>query len=82
MKRLVGKRFIAGGKRLVPGTIVDVTGWRNLKVLESGGWLKPVPDSEPKSAPKVDEPKVEAEEASPKPVKKATKPADGSENDK
>lgn len=81
MERLVGKRFVAGGKRLVPGTIVDVTGWRNLKVLESGGWLLPV-STEPKLAPKVDEPKVEAEEASPKPVKKAVKPADGSENDK
>lgn len=69
MKRLVGKRFVAGGKRLVPGDFVDVTGWRNLKVLESGGWLLPVPDSK----------SVEAD-ASPKPVKKATKPSEGLEN--
>jgi hypothetical protein len=80
MKRLVGKRFVAGGKRLVPGDIVDVSGWRNLKVLESGGWLKPLPEEKPKAAP-VQEPKVEAD-ASPKPVKKAVKPADGLNEDK
>ena len=59
----------------MPGDIVDVTGWRNLKTLDSGGWLRPVPEDEPTV-------KVEAEEASPKPVKKAAKPSDGLENDK
>lgn len=78
MKRLVGKKFVAGGKRLIPGDVVDVTGWRNLKTLESGGWLKPLPEEKSKVAPV----ETEAEKAEVKPVKKAAKPSDGSNEDK
>ena len=81
MKVQVLKRMISDGKELLPGDIVDASGWRHVKALESNRYIKvltnaPV-DIKPK-AEKPEEPKVietpKAEESvAPKAPKKVTK---------
>lgn len=52
----VRRPFDSDGRRMIPGEIVDVTGWRNAFQLVDRGYLVPAPD---------------AVVETPKPVKKA-----------
>jgi hypothetical protein len=76
-KFVVGKAFEHDGAVLQPGTIVDVTGWRNAAKLITMRYLYPVPVAQTSAkvveqeAPVVAEPVVEEEKETVAPVKKS-----------
>lgn len=41
----VRRPFDCDGRRMIPGEIVDVTGWRNAYQLVDRGYLIPAPDA-------------------------------------
>jgi len=69
MLRKVLKRIPKGrGEYVESGTILDVSGWRNVKMLEAGRYLGKVTDEEAKAHAEASKPK-------PAPAKaKAVKP--------
>lgn len=44
MKKIVLKKFRAGDKELIPGTIVDVSKWRNTATLERLRYIGDAPE--------------------------------------
>lgn len=79
MKVQVLKRMISDGKTLLPGDIVDASGWRHIKALEGNRYIKVLKDAPIEAKPKaikveepVETPKAE-EPAEPKATKKVTK---------
>lgn len=88
MLRKVLKRIPKGrGEYLESGTIVEVSGFRNVKVLEASRFLGPVTEAEAKAwsqaskpapAPKAADPEVEAPKpkAAPKAPKRVTTPVE------
>ena len=64
----VRRPFDSDGRRMIPGEIVDVTGWRNAYQLVDRGYLIPAPDemiAAPKPAKKAAT-KAPAKKAAPK----------------
>ena len=60
MKAKILKRLTNDGKELEVGTIVDVSGWRNAKSLESSRYITFVSEEEAKAVePKVKKATVE-----------------------
>lgn len=59
MKAQILKRMISDGNTLQPGDIVDVSGWRHTKTLESNRYIKIVHESVKVEKPAVQEEVVE-----------------------
>lgn len=55
MKAKLLKQMIVDGKSLPAGSVLDVSGWRNAKSLESMRYIAFILEDE---APKVEKPKV------------------------
>ena len=53
MKAKVLKALVFNGKKIEPGTTVDVSNWRNQKTLVSGRYIEILDESEIKETPKV-----------------------------
>lgn len=62
MKVQVLKRMVSLGKILEVGDIVDATGWRHVKALESNRYIKVLKD-EPVEAPVESKPKKASKKA-------------------
>lgn len=71
-KYIVGKALEREGMRLEPGTIVDVTGWRNVDKLVTLRYLRPAPRAAIAglASPEVSSSQSDAIEAAAEPVKK------------
>jgi len=54
MLREVRKTLIVDGVEVKAGSVVDVSGWKNVAVLERSRYLAPIPEA----APKVAKPKT------------------------
>ena len=58
MKAKLLKPMVVNGESLAAGTVVDVSGWRNYRSLESMRYLAFILDEEVKAEVKVEKPKV------------------------
>jgi len=48
MKAKLLKQMTVDGKTMPPGSVLDVSGWRNVKTLESSRYIAFIVESQPK----------------------------------